>query len=592
MDDISSDDVIEFETTITERHPHGKDASMGTTVVDGDTLRSSTRSSTLEAISQQDAGVYVTGRGALHGVSNGATGGIYIRGLGGSPNSQVLVVEDGVLDYQGIFGHPIPDAYMPYLIDEVVVVKGGDSILYGTNAMGGVIIINNRWRKTDGAELQNDASYGSFNTLRESVAVLAKRRRLDFSCAFTGFSSDGHRTGAGGNEMVGHGALRYRFKPRWRLEMRYKVIHVQGADSGPASHPNPDHWYDVWRNNISAGLNWKRDDSRLTFVPFFNTGIHRLYDGFLSRDYVTGGTLEWQFRPVQMANVVLGISGQYVDGHVENRSDGVTENVRSQTDFSFYNQIAFRPFNWLTVTAGTREVYSLTYDFVFLSKMGIRLCLPKNLYFRTGVRRNFRQPTLRELYLPFPSANPDLKPEYATTADIETGYESEHFHASVTGYRTRADNMIKYFGSWPTAEVVNIDHITIAGVEGAIRVKKKESLFFNLSMDARDVGRYTKQNPSLKANATVGFDNRRLAADLAAEWVHGLYMSNYKTDGIDDVFFVDAQVRYRFKAAKNNHAFEPYLQVRNLLNRSVSYVEDYPLPGIHIMVGLKLSVSS
>ena len=105
--------------------------------------------------------MYITSRGTgLHGISSGASGGIYIRGMGGSPNSQILVVEDGAPDYQGIFGHPIPDAFFPSMIDKVTVIKGGDGVLYGTNAMG-VIDIRNRWPEKGGICLENNVAVGS-----------------------------------------------------------------------------------------------------------------------------------------------------------------------------------------------------------------------------------------------------------------------------------------------------------------------------------------------------------------------------------------------------------------------------------------------
>ena len=131
--------------------PVSKDVTEDSTRVHGQRLRDSARGSMFEALSQESADLYVVGLGAgLHGVGTGASGGIHVRGLGGSPNSQVLMVEDGVPDYQGIFGHPIPDAYVPALVDEVLLVKGGDSVLYGTNAMGAVVAIRSRWREQEG----------------------------------------------------------------------------------------------------------------------------------------------------------------------------------------------------------------------------------------------------------------------------------------------------------------------------------------------------------------------------------------------------------------------------------------------------------
>jgi len=168
-----------------------------------------------------------------------------IRGLGGSPNSQILVVEDDAPDYQGIFGHPIPDAYVPALIDEVLVIKGGDSTLYGTNAMGGVVVIRNRWRGEDGYELLSDAAQGSYQTTRASVSALGRVGNWDMEAALSDLTTDGQRPGAGGSDTVATTALRYRLTPTLRISVRNKVTHVDGNDPGPVTSPTPDHWFDA-----------------------------------------------------------------------------------------------------------------------------------------------------------------------------------------------------------------------------------------------------------------------------------------------------------------------------------------------------------
>ena len=67
----------------------------------------------LSALGTFAPGVFVTERNILgFGVSSGASGSISIRGISGSPNTNVLVLIDGHPQYQGIFGHPLPDAYV------------------------------------------------------------------------------------------------------------------------------------------------------------------------------------------------------------------------------------------------------------------------------------------------------------------------------------------------------------------------------------------------------------------------------------------------------------------------------------------------
>ncbi|HPC46198.1 MAG TPA: TonB-dependent receptor plug domain-containing protein, partial [Candidatus Latescibacteria bacterium] len=66
----------------------------------------------LDGIAASTPGVFVTQRGpAGFGLGSGAAGKLTIRGIGGNPNSQVLVLVDGRPDFTGLFGHPLPDAY-------------------------------------------------------------------------------------------------------------------------------------------------------------------------------------------------------------------------------------------------------------------------------------------------------------------------------------------------------------------------------------------------------------------------------------------------------------------------------------------------
>ncbi|MFH0901395.1 MAG: TonB-dependent receptor, partial [Pseudomonadota bacterium] len=604
--------------------PLARDATQDATVVDGNQLRDSSRPSTLEAVSQRAADVYVSGRGAIHGVASGASGGIHIRGLGGSPSSQVLVVEDGVPDFQGIFGHPIPDAYVPFLTDEVAVIKGGDSVLYGTNAMGGVVVLRNRWRDRPGYEIVGDSAFGSYATLRETVSALARFESWDAAAAFHALSTDGHRIGAGGKVVVGTIAARYRFGPDLKLALRNKAVHLTGGDPGSVTHPYADHWYDVWRDNASLQLDWRRGAARFNVISHGNLGLHRLYDGFHATDHVGGGQAELDLAVHRTTRLVLGIEAKHVGGEVTNRITGEQPAVRGIADLSLYHQLSLDLFDRFDVVLGARELFSTEYGFVFLYKGGARWRIRDDLAIRARFARNYRQPTIRELYLPFPTANPTLRPEVAHNTDLGASYSSPHLELSCAGYRTAAENLIKYFGVWPSAEVVNIGHATVWGVEGALAVKRIGPVSIFLTGNWQDVGRHTRQNPSAKANLTIDASHHlgahSLAASLGGEWVHGLYMADYSRHPIDDVWTIDLTVRHRYGKAgskpgdhgghggrghgengengehhglgglggRGGLAIEPYLVLRNVLNRSNAYVEGYTMPGFNVLVGLRL----
>ncbi|HFE64985.1 MAG TPA: hypothetical protein ENK14_11325, partial [Caldithrix sp.] len=74
-----------------------------------------------------------------YGVGVAGAGNLTLRGLGGKPNSQVLVLINGRPDFMGIFGHPLPDVYGLDGIEKIEVVKGPSSAVFGSNAIAGVV---------------------------------------------------------------------------------------------------------------------------------------------------------------------------------------------------------------------------------------------------------------------------------------------------------------------------------------------------------------------------------------------------------------------------------------------------------------------
>lgn len=87
----------------------------------------------LSAVSGLVPSLFVTERNIFgFGVSNGGSGGVKIRGVGGSPTNAVLMMVDGQPQFAGIYSHSVADFYQTEYVDHVEVLRGPASVLYGT----------------------------------------------------------------------------------------------------------------------------------------------------------------------------------------------------------------------------------------------------------------------------------------------------------------------------------------------------------------------------------------------------------------------------------------------------------------------------
>jgi len=130
---INLDEVV---VTGTKTAVNRNNVPLTVSVVSGEQIENSSESALLPVLAEQVPGLFVTERGITgFGVSSGSAGQISLRGIGGSPNTQVLILLNGNPQFMGIMGHPLSDAYIASDVEKVEVIRGPASTLYGTNAI-------------------------------------------------------------------------------------------------------------------------------------------------------------------------------------------------------------------------------------------------------------------------------------------------------------------------------------------------------------------------------------------------------------------------------------------------------------------------
>lgn len=347
---------------------------MTVSVVDRAAIERSGRQSLLPILTEQVPGLFATARGIMgYGVSTGAAGGMSLRGIGGAPQAGLpttglLVLIDGHPQYMGLMGHPIADAYQSMLAERVEVVRGPASVLYGSNAMGGVINIVTRKQREEGIRTDLQAAYGSYNTLQTELSNRIRKGR--FTSVVTGSynRTDGHRADMGFEQYGGYAKLGYELSRAWTLSGDVNLTHFNASNPGEVTAPLIDNDSRITRGRASAALANRYDRTSGALSLFYNWGRHKIDDGyaagsepldyrFNSRDRMLG--VSWYQSAQLFAGNRLTVGFDYfhfggeswnrfLDGHEEPQVDKTQDEVAGYVDFR--QSLG----TWLTLDAGLR----------------------------------------------------------------------------------------------------------------------------------------------------------------------------------------------------------------------------------------------
>lgn len=130
-------------------------------VIDNSQLEATGQTQVLSALSGMVPSLFVSQRSIFgFGVSNGGSGHIKLRGIGGDRASAVLMMVDGQPQFAGIYSHHIADFYDKEYVERIEVLRGPGSVLYGSNAMAGTINVITKNAPGNGVRTTIQSQYG------------------------------------------------------------------------------------------------------------------------------------------------------------------------------------------------------------------------------------------------------------------------------------------------------------------------------------------------------------------------------------------------------------------------------------------------
>lgn len=602
---LALDEVV---VTGTRNETDVRHLSQTVSVINRATIENSMRPSLLPVLSEQVPGLFVTERGVMgYGVSGGAAGGISLRGLSGG-SARLMVLIDGHPQYAGIFGHPISDAYQSLLADRVEVLRGPASVLYGSNAMGGVVNIVTRKMHGDGVRTDLHAGYGSYNTLETELTNRVRKGRFSSVISGSYNRTDGHRDDMGFEQYGGYAKVGYDLTDNWNAYADVNVTHFNASYPGPVSAPLVDGDQRITRGVTSVAVSNDYGNTSGALSFFYNWGDHWINDGytpsagetsqdgrFNSNDDMMGVSLYQSTRFWEGNRITLGFDwfrygGEAWTDYVSGDRAGTRNDLVDKHEDEFAGYVDFRQdvWRWLTLNAGLRVDHHSRVGTEWVPQAGLAFHLPQAIELKASATKGFRYPILREMYM-FPPQNPDLEPE--SMWNYEIGFSqmllNGRLRYGVNLFYIDGKNLIVTLRNPNGTGMLNQNSgkIDNKGVElqASYMIDRRWSVDGNYSY--LHMKNPVIAAPEHKLYAGANFSKGRWTVSTGVQYIAGLYTA--VGDSPTQENFVLWNLRGSFRVCK---WFDIWARGHNLLAQKYEINAGYPMPKATMMCGVNLNI--
>ncbi len=458
----------------------------------------------------------------------GTTTSVYIRG---AETGQTVILYDGVRINDPSTtdsGASLTDV-MTGNIGRIEVLRGAQSTLYGSQAIGGVINIISR---EPDAPLEGNvqAEAGEMNSYLLRGGLGGKQDGLTWRVGAGYTTTDGISAFSAGTEKDGYenislnGRLSYEFSENVSVDLRSYYsngdVDFDSYNGDALSRGKTDTWTGY------AGLNFRILDALDNRVAYTRTDISRTNldesEASLAQPVTfdaSGSTdrLEYQGTVDVSDKWMVVFGADYAENSMSTASPSLTMPnptplVGQDDTLGIYGQLQVHPFEGLTLTGGLRQEEHSTFGGSTVGSASLAYSPNDGVtVLRASWAEGFKAPSLYQLYSAY--GNTELSPEQAESWDI--GVEQWLFHKialTATYFQRDSEDLINFAycsgtASHPLCEdgrfgyYENVDRAETEGLELGASVRLGS---FNASAN------YTWLN-ALNASAGTANDGKRLA---------------------------------------------------------------------------------
>ncbi len=446
---------------------------------------------------------------------SGGYGKLSTMTIRGANANQVLILVDGVRVSSPTLGQTDLSDISPDLIERIEVIRGGQSTLYGADAIGGVVnIITKKGTGPFAATLENMG--GNYDTLRNRLSIGGTYKIFNYSLSGSHLESNGQfqNDNANINAVSGRIGVSLPFDSSLSFVYRYnktdtgvpvKSVFPPPQPIVPFINPNAKQQTETTVMSLEGKtrpVEWwesRARISRYTNNQGFQDPVDPGFDfdvPFRSQVDVERREAEWlnSFFIGKWSTTTLGFGYR----HEEGDNKGVFRTARSVPSVMFEQQLRF--LDRLFITGGFRIEDDSVFGQATTGQGSVAFVIKETgTRLRGSAGTGFRAPTFNDLFFP-DFGNPNLLPERSQTWDA--GFDQSLWQNRVrlkfTWFATHFRDAITCCVVLPTAPFggpVNAGKARSKGVESSAEVDILPSLVASFTYTYTDTDNLQTNRP-------------------------------------------------------------------------------------------------
>ncbi|WP_428026667.1 TonB-dependent receptor plug domain-containing protein [Arcobacter sp.] len=517
-------------------------------------------------------------------VSNGGLGqndSLYIRGI---EAKRILILIDGIRynEPAGLSGAPLAQLNIEN-VEQIEVVKGAQSGIWGADASGGVINIITTKAKT-GLHGNIAVEAGSYRTKKINSSISTKNDigyvKLDASRLSTdGISSyepNGYKWDKLGYENdfytnntynIGSGLY---LSDKDELNLSFKKIYAKYAyDSSSADNSTNQTKLQHYFKSVNYLHN---ENSYQLKLNAQQSKFDRTQNTFNAKSLVNEFSLQTNFIYLKSDTFVLGIDKQ--------NFEDINNKIKYNTKAVFISNT--NKINSFIINETLRHDRNSKFKKKTTGKIGIKYNIAQDIALSSNFGTAYNAPTLSNL-----NYTPSLSPETTKSYDINFEYKD----LKITYFKNKIKDMIEYVaGSYPNTRYENLSGESIfKGFEVSYSKNIVDNTLLSLNYTnssskdnkGNDLARRAKEELNLSLDY-YGIEKTHI--NLNSSYTGRRYDDSAKTKKTGNYTLWNGVINYEIK--KN---ITTYVKVDNIFNKYYQTIYNYATPRRSAYVGLKVS---